>query len=231
MRCRQAQKKLTEADWQPDRYENDNELLEHLKVCCRCSDLVRAEQEIRRDIEAVGRMRPELEMPIGSLREMVVKTGDGSRVFRQRSGAGGFLGKIGFGKLGLGVAVVLLAFLALVPFSFREKVGYEISISGVDRSIAMDSKGIVPLLDALGMEKDKAATLLNSIEKKEIQLKVGECNETCHLSISDLKTEKDVQLIIKAIIELGCCEIDNVLPIYRKESTSLLGHATRKLFS
>jgi hypothetical protein len=60
---------------------------------------------------------------------------------------------------------------------------------------------------------------------------VGECLETCHLRISDLKTERDVRLVVEAIIQLGCCQIDNIAPIFRDESTSLLRLAARKLLS
>ncbi|UCD17454.1 MAG: hypothetical protein JSV44_00665, partial [Candidatus Zixiibacteriota bacterium] len=134
-------------------------------------------------------------------------------------------------RFGICIAVAVLGFISLVPFNFKEKVGYGISILGVDRSIAMNSEGIIPLLDALGMEKNKAVMLLDALEKKEIHFQVGECSETCHLKISDLKTEKDVELIIRAIIELECCEIDAVFPIYHNESTSLLRHAAKKLFS
>jgi hypothetical protein len=134
-------------------------------------------------------------------------------------------------RFSLAAALMVLAFIALVPFNFRDKVGYEIAISGVDRTIMLDNRGFVPLLDALGMEPGKADMLLDSLEKKEIHLTVGECSETCHMKISDLKTERDVELIIEAIVELGCCEIDNVFPIYREHPTSLLKRATQKLFS
>jgi len=134
-------------------------------------------------------------------------------------------------RIGIAACAVILAFLGLFPLNFREKVGYEISISGVDPIIATDSKGIVPFFDALGMEKDRTANLMDSLEIKEIHLKVGECSETCNLKISDLKSEKDVNLIIDAIIKLGCCEIDHVFPIYRNESSPILWRATRKLFS
>jgi hypothetical protein len=81
------------------------------------------------------------------------------------------------------------------------------------------------------MEKGKATTLLDSLGMDDIHLSVGECSETCRLTISDLKTERDVRLMVKAIIELGCCQIDNIAPIFRNESLSILGFAARKLLS
>jgi hypothetical protein len=133
--------------------------------------------------------------------------------------------------LAIGVVVVLFVLSALVPFSFREKVGYEISIGGVERSIALDNQKISSLLSALGMEENKASTLLDTLDMNSIRLHVGDCQETCHLRISDLKTEKDVQLLVEAILQLGCCQIDNIAPIFRDVSTSLLELATRKLLS
>jgi hypothetical protein len=71
------------------------------------------------------------------------------------------------------------------------------------------------------MEKGKASILLDSLGMSDIRLS-GECSETCRLTISDLKTERDVRLMVKAIIELGCCQIDKIAPIFRSESTSIL---------
>ena len=104
-------------------------------------------------------------------------------------------------------------------------------IGGVEKSIALDNQQITSLLRALGMEKGKASTLLDSLGMSDIRLSVGECSETCRLTISDLKTERDVRLMVKAIIELGCCQIDKIAPIFRSESTSLLRLAARKLLS
>ncbi|NLI16320.1 MAG: hypothetical protein GX409_08560, partial [candidate division Zixibacteria bacterium] len=55
--------------------------------------------------------------------------------------------------------------------------------------------------------------------------------ETCYLTISDLKSEKDVAFVVKQIIDLGCCQIDKIAPIFRNESSSLLKHIARKLLS
>jgi hypothetical protein len=127
--------------------------------------------------------------------------------------------------------VVLFGFVALVPFNFREKVGYEIAIDGVGKDIAMDNQKITTLFGALGMEQTRASTLLDSLGGRQIRFSVGECTETCRLTISDLKTERDVRLMVKAIIELGCCRIDDIIPVFHDESTSLLGLAARKLMS
>jgi len=128
-------------------------------------------------------------------------------------------------------AAAAVVLLAIVPFNVREKVGYEIAINGVGKDVALNQQKASSLLDALGMEKGEAESLLDSLGVEQIQFSVGECSETCKLTISDLKTERDVRLMVKAIIDLGCCQIDNIVPIFRRESTSLLGLAARKLLS
>ena len=227
MNCKQAQKRLDKAKWQISACKNDRELLEHLRNCPHCSALARAEKDILADLEIVREALPEGEFSLSRVRKIADRSDTLPRFHEMERS----FRKHGFIKPAMAMAFVVLVIISLIPFKYQEKVGYEISISGVDRNIAQDSHGIYPLLDALGMDKDKAMTLLDSIGKNEIDLKIGECSETCHLSISDLKTERDVQLIIKAIIDLGCCEIDNVLPIYRDRSTNLLRRATQKLFS
>ena len=222
MDCQQVRKKLIEADWQEDVFGQDQELTDHLISCPACAALVRAGKTLRQDMQSWRQAAPDKKLSVQALR---YKTESSSRPI---SGFPLFLSRH---RLALGLIIIILAVTALIPIKTREKVGYEISITGVDKSIATDSKGIMALLWALGMDKDKIKNLMDSLEIKEVHLKVGECQETCHLRISDLKTERDVQLVIKAIIELDCCEIDKIIPIFENKSTTLLGQATRKLFS
>jgi len=225
MRCRQVQKILSKANWNPESNGKDSEFSRHLESCLRCSALVRAELDLRNGIGIFGKIEPERKLSLESLKLKVEQSGSIAPEQSRHNSAHIIR------KAAISFVVIAFITLTLIPFNFRDKVGYGISISGVDANIAMESKGVVPLLGALGMENEKAMDLMNSLEKKEVHLKVGECTETCHLKISDLKTEKDVQLIIRAIIELGCCEIDDVFPIFHDESSSLLGRATKKLFS
>jgi len=228
MRCYRARKRLSEADWDYEVFSRDTALMDHLSHCSKCAALVKAEKALRDDISRVGSTAPESQL---SLADIKVKAETQSETFTNRKKSAFLLGRRSFRVWVVGVAVVVLLFIALVPFQYSEKVGYAISISGIDRSIAVDSKGIDHLLDNLGMERSKSTALLDSLDIKEIHLIVGECSETCHLKISELKSEKDVQLLIRAIIDLGCCEIDEVFPIFRNKSSSLLKQATQKLLS
>lgn len=223
MLCHQARNRLNEHNWLHSKYGNDQELLEHLRKCSECLSLVQAEEALRNDVGVLRGTVPDSKLTISAVREKAETT-------RSHSVAPGRLARRRY-KLALGVVAVLVAFLAFVPFNFKEKVGYEIAIAGVQKSVAMDNKKIMSLLDALGMEKDKASSLLDSLGKEEIRLSVGECSETCHLTISDIKTERDVRLVVKAIIDLGCCQIDDIIPIFRNQPTSLLRLAAKRLLS
>lgn len=234
MRCRQARERLNRYRWKPGEFRRDEELVEHLKTCPGCRGLLRAEESLREDFDLLSRSEPPDKLDFETLKEKVETVGvDSHRV--KTAGIFSFSGEIVKTrrryKIALALVTAAIVFLALVPFNFTETVGYEVSISGIDRNIAMDNQEIKSLLYALGMEQEKAAGILDSLERKEIHLYVGECRETCHLKISDLKTERDVRIVVEAIVDLDCCEIDKIIPIFRNESTSLIGHATRKLFS
>lgn len=230
MLCRRARQRLNECDWLNSKYSLDKELMEHLRECTRCHSLVQAEEALRSDLGVLRQARPGGELSLVAIREKA----EGRVKHEVRS----FAHRLALAlvpntrhKFAVAAIIILVGFLAVVPFNFQEKIGYEIAIGGVEKSVAEDNRQITSLLDALGMDKGKATTLLDSLGKSDIHLSVGECSETCRLTISDLKTERDVRLMVKAIIELGCCQIDNIAPIFRSESTSLLGLAARKLLS
>jgi hypothetical protein len=231
MLCHQARKRLDKYHWRLSDYGEDLELLEHLKVCPDCRLLTQAEATLLADLTAVSEMEPENDLSLEAVR-LKVESGSvapsGRASFWQR--IGGLL-QITRYRVAVGAAVVAFAFIAFVPFNFKELVGYQIAIAGVEKSIAEENPKITSLLSALGMEKDKASTLLDPRDTNQIRLSVGECRETCRLTISDLRTEEDVRVVVEAIIKLGCCQIDDIAPIFRNESTSLLQLAARKLLS
>jgi|GEM_PF-984764 len=236
MLCHRARRRLNECDWLHRNYSLDEELMEHLGKCHKCYSLVQAEETLRSDLGVLREAKPDGDLSLDAIREKAEGLARGRdrveqdvRSFAHRL-ALAFVPNTRY-KFAVVAIAILVGFLAVVPFNFKEKIGYEIAIGGVEKSIALDNQKITSLLGALGMEKGKASTLLDSLGMSDIRLSVGECSETCRLTISDLKTERDVRLMVKAIIELGCCQIDNIAPIFRNESTSLLGLAARKLLS
>jgi len=236
MLCHRARRRLNECDWLHSDYSLDEELMKHLGECPRCYSLVQAEETLRSDLGVLREAKPDGVLSLGVIREKAEKSARGTD--RVEQDVRSFANRLALAlvpntryKFAVVTIAILIGFLAVVPFSFQEKIGYEIAIGGVEKSIALDNQKITSLLGALGMEKGKASTLLDSLGMNDIRLSVGECSETCRLTISDLKTERDVRLMVKAIIELGCCQIDKIAPIFRSESTSLLRLAARKLLS
>jgi hypothetical protein len=236
MLCHRARRRLSEHDWLHSNYSLDEELIEHLGKCPKCHSLVQAEETLRGDLGVLREARPSGDLSLDAIREKAEGLAQGTD--RVEQDVRSFANRLALAlvpntryKFAVAAIAILVGFLAVVPFNFKEKIGYEIAIGGVEKSIALDNQRITSLLDALGMEKGKASSLLDSLGIGDIHLSVGECSETCRLTISDLKTERDVRLMVKAIIELGCCQIDNIATIFRSESTSLLGLAARKLLS
>lgn len=230
MRCNKAEEELNKYKWDYDIYSHDNELMDHLKKCHKCRAMLIAEDTLRNSLKTVrDDIRVKI-MTFETFREKIQNAGAKSelksryhKILSQRAKA-----RLGFAA---GLALILIAILTLVPFDYNETVGYEVAIAGVDKNIALNFQEITPLLQALGMEPDKISSLLDSIGNNEIHLTVGDCEETCQLKITDLRTEQDARLVIKAIIELGCCEIEKLIPIFKSRSTTIFKHATKNLFS
>ncbi len=232
MKCSHARRRLELSGWQYSAYCRDRELTEHLAACLQCAALVRAEEEIAGELQTLKVSQPDSELSIDMLRNRARHAQAGAD-WQKKHAASSSRSSFAAARPRLAVlaAAVVIAALALIPFNFRQQVGYEIAIAGVGKDVALNYDKANSLLDALGMEKDEATNLLDSLGVSQIQFSVGECSETCRLTISDLKTERDVRLMVKAIVDLGCCQIDNIAPIFRSESTSLLRLAARKLLS
>jgi hypothetical protein len=235
MDCRQARQKLTDCNWIVSPESGDTELLAHLESCPQCRALARAENAISSDLTLLRGSQPDSDISMESLRETVANASI-SGIYGHHKTANKKIPSAGFRFLvvkryALAIAIVAFLILAFVPFNFREKIGYEITIGGVDKDIVAENQDITPLLQALGMQQDLATNLLDSLGTDRARLYIGECRETCFLRISDLKTERDVKLVVKAIIELGCCQIEKIAPIFRDETSSLLKYAAKKLYS
>jgi hypothetical protein len=234
MNCRQARQNLNKYNWSNDLIGHNSELLSHLDSCPDCRALLKAEKAITSNLDILRRCPSENDITVESLRETIA-TAESSHGRRRNQTvikvpSTGF--RPGLVKwYAIAGLVVLVAIAAFVPFNFKERVGYEITIAGVDKDIVADNQDITPLLEALGMEAGMATNLLDSLGTDRARLHVGECRETCHLRISDLKSERNVRLVVKAIIELGCCQIEKIAPIFRDESSSLLKYAAKKLYS
>ncbi len=231
MLCREALLRLEVYNWRLVEYGQDADLLEHLEGCQECSSLIMAQKALDQHLGTLRNYEPTHEMPVSMIRSKVEAT---ERAKPRTSGLRHLISAlVPNTRPRIAVVAVLAVFviIALIPLNMNQKVGYQIAIDGVGREIALENPKITSLLGALGMEQEVATTLLDSLGMNQIHFTVGECTETCRLTIFDLKTERDVRLMVQAIIDLGCCRIDNIAPVFRNESMSLFGLATRKLIS
>lgn len=235
MNCRQAETRLNKYDWRPDDIGRDSELTSHLESCQTCRSLVAAEMALQKDLSELRQWSPEKELTLDTARERIegettARSGASRQTYSPHT-ARSFVFAHAGRKIALVGLVAVFAFLTFVPLNFTEQVGYRIAIDGVGKDIAVGNQKITSLLDALGMESHQTSSLLDSLGANQITFSIGECTETCRLTISDLKTERDVRLMIKAIIDLGCCKINGVEPIFKNESTSILEYTAKKLLS
>ena len=220
MRCHEARQRLIESRGELSNYNRDKELLEHLRQCPDCARLAQTEMILRRDLKSAAADDMTDTIPWSTLKD---------RVESQAGLASGNTQEISFMNklaqqmkrrprvgISMAVVVVLLAFLTLVPFKFERAIGYEVAIAGVDRNLAMDEYKIQQLLDALGIEG--------------VTYDVSDCEATCHLKISDLKSEDDIRIVVTAFNQLGKCELEGVVPILEEGSSSLMNQARKKIF-
>jgi len=217
MRCREARQKIDESKGPI----GDKELLEHLRSCPECAGLARAKTVLDRDLTAAseddivdGISFAAMKARVESRLELASPDKDKEtrimtrmvRSFNKRPRLG----------ISLALVVVLLAAVALIPFKLSQTIGYEVAIAGVNKDLALDQYRVQELLNALGVD--------------HAEYKVDGCEQTCHLTISDLKDQNEVQLITTAFNEMGNCVIERVIPLSEKESGSLIDHAKNKIF-
>jgi hypothetical protein len=219
MRCSEARQRLIESLARAS--ADDRELRQHLLTCSDCAAFARAEQALRRDLAMSAKHDSTGGVPLSVLKDRV-EARTASAVnrspqedsimravlsqFKQRP-------RLSFT---LGVMVVVLIMATLIPFSFEHTSGYEVAIAGVDKDLAMDDQKVNELLVALGMDG--------------ADVNVGDCEETCILKISDLKSQGDVQVVVAAFNEMGDCELKEITEIAGVESNTLLGEARKMIF-
>jgi hypothetical protein len=221
MRCSEARQRLIKSRGMISDSARENELRKHLQVCPECAAFAQAEQTLHRDFAKAAVDDNADDMPLSVLKSRV-ETRSGladrnnpkeytimatiTRQLRKRP-------KLG---ISLGLAAIMLAFVTLVPFSFKHTSGYEVAIAGVNKDLAMDSEKITELMFALGMD--------------DAEVDVGDCESTCKLTIKELKSDVDVKIVIAAFNELGDCVLEEVKEVSTDEHTSLVDYAKYKFY-
>ncbi len=217
MRCNEAKRRLNEHWLKEPGLVEDQELLHHLRECSACARHAAAVRALKRDFAAARTHDIDGGLPLSILKTRVeahalpsnpAKTKEISLMttltknLRKRS------------KLSatVAIAVVVLAFLTLVPFKFERAVGYEVAIAGVDKDLALDNDRVIALLKVLGMEDAKVDVL--------------GCEATCSLIVRELGSQEDANLVVAAFSSGGEGAFDcKVIKVLEDESGSLLERA------
>ncbi len=221
MRCREARRKLIKfRGIIPEDAEN-SELIEHIRHCPKCAALFKAENHLSRGFEIAAY---DDNLDLISLQELKHRVesriGSGSRSSTQETN---IVNKIAdqirrrpkFG-ISLAAVVAILLVTTLVPIKWEETIGYRVAIAGVNKDLAMDQYKVQMLLNKLGMES--------------AEYNVDDCEQTCQLIITKLKSEDDVNIVLAAFDKLGHCELKEVAPICEGETGSLMEKATNFIF-
>ena len=214
MRCYQTRQKLNQLNWDKSEIANNKELVEHLQNCHACASLVKAEQSLLRDFKAASVNDNEDVVPFNVLKSRVnhEATRPPKNKLRENSIMSAFSNLFSKRpKLGIGLTAAVLALVVstLVPFNYDKTIGYEVAFAGVDRSLAMDSDKIKDLLLRLGV--DDAA------------INVSDCEATCNVFISDLKTPNDAKIVKAAFNKIGNVQLlHDITEMVSEESGNLL---------
>ena len=189
MRCHEAKRRLARRFAEGREIGSDSALAEHLTRCAACATLARAERTLRRDLEtAAGHDNAEA-VPLPQLRTRVEARARAQQAARTKEKS--LMSKInGTVKrrprlgLSLGVAAVALFVATVIPFSFNDTIGYEVALAGIDPDLALDEFRMQELLTGLGLE--------------EATFEVSDCTATCKLKVGDLKSQRDVKVVVAA---------------------------------
>jgi len=223
MRCREVRLRLTEFRRGKPADIEDREMMDHLAVCPECAREAKAVHTLRQMLEAAAANDTAEMMPL-SVQKRVVEARAAQldrRPFLRRliraSDRNVARRRVRFG-IGIAAAVFVLALVSLVPFRYDRTVGYDIAFAGVCRELAADDERICNVLFELGLH--------------EADIDLSDCDLTCDLTVVDLKSKEEVDLVLAAFS--GLCHDDpsaDVIPVVTSTSGSLIHQANEKIFT
>ena len=201
MRCREAQKKLTESHGIISNHPDHNELRSHVDNCLACTAFARAERILHNEIKAARANDTDGGLSLNETRHSVEKClkhpaapkPKGISIMKKISHTIKIRPRLSYS---LAVAVAVFLIITLGPFNFGNKGGYEVAIAGINKNLAVDEARMDKLLQTFGM--DGASYTVEG------------CSSTCKIKIYDLKTKDDVKTIIRVFDEMGNSKLDDV---------------------
>ena len=217
MRCSKARQRIID---EPLRIALDPDVQRHVGVCPACARFAQAERLLQRDLARVRAAEAGPTIPFASIQQEVTaraaarsasqvriptRMSELSHQLKRRPGLG----------LSIGAVAVLLIAFTLIPFKIDRTIGYEVAVAGVDKDLAIDTVRVHELLIALGLD---GATY-----------SVDNCEKTCQLTIRQLPSADDAQIVVAAFDQLNNCVVEFVTPVKGERKASLFGHARNEL--
>lgn len=202
---------------------DDLTLIEHLDKCAECAEYAMVSDKLN-GLLSIGREDDAVDIvPIGLQRQQVeARAVSGEKRSRVRTVAWRWLPDLSLKhhpilRTGIATAVLLITAVSIVPFTVHRTVGYDLNLDGVDHRLVEDDERICELLTALGL----------------VEAGIDRCGcdtTSCCLSILDLKSEQEVNLVAGAIGRLHDEALTSrITPIRAKASRSLLQRASDML--
>jgi len=218
MRCREARNRIDLLGWNQVQAGADGKLQDHLQLCPACAEYAELSGQFEAALRESRADDVSKVVPLEHQRLQVERRIQAySRQSRRQAPALGwsqlwsFLLRPSVRWAASAVAVAILA-LAFVPFTQYRTIGYDVSLDGVSRELALNHERICDLLTRLGLN--------------EAGVDIIGCDTTCSVSIFDLKSEHEAHLVLGAIARLGETDLTtNIVPIRAKSSRTLLEQA------
>ena len=176
----------------------DKELAEHLRLCPACARVAEAMQVMRRDFATAAADDLTDTIPFAALKTRVET--QASLKHRSRHTENTIMAEIANQfrrrpRLSFGVVVMALivAGSVLIPIRYNKTIGYEVAVAGVDKDLALDQQRVRVFLEQLGVS--------------DPQIDVSDCDSTCVLTIRDLKSAVEAQIVVEAFGEVPNVQI------------------------
>ena len=219
MHCREARLRLTGSRQDGSARTDDRELMDHLNQCPTCAREAAAAGTLRQMFTAAGVNDMEKVTPLHDQKLQVE-----ARVARQQrpnvnagmARRGRLKWRPAFGVGVVFVAAILIAALTLIPFQYDRTIGYEVSFAGIERELVEEDERVCDILFELGLI-EAAVDFLG-------------CDTTCKLTVFDLKSKQEVQLVVAAFAQVNPMDLTtDINPVRATVSGSLLDRANERI--
>lgn len=167
------------------------EAVSHIQDCPDCRAEYEAVQNVIESLNSEDTALEKSQPPMDRIRARVIaRAADSSQ---QKSATPSI-------AIGAVTAFAFIAFLMLFPFHHDKTIGYQVAVAGVDRQMIEEDHIICDLLYNIGL--------------READVDFIGCDQTCRLTVIDLKTIEEAELVIAALNEVGPESItSNVIPV------------------